>query len=171
MQITFNTTATVIQQTCFRGNNTDELLTFNWMLQMSRGLCRWLLIPGNKWENYEHIIYDSSIIYISVTWLSKGWSLLSPSCKFIYWSYVNWSMNENLQQPQPHYWDQHDLSDSLLCAVLKRGNIYIVFFLFEDHMLNMFLNALKGRVYIKIHYCCCHLHFSLNRERQQRQRQ
>lgn len=64
MQITFNATVTVIQQTWFRGNDTDELPTFNSVLQMERGLCRRLLMPGNKWGNYEHTPHDSSITYI-----------------------------------------------------------------------------------------------------------
>lgn len=64
MQITFSTTVAVVQQTQFGGNDTDKLLTFNRMLQMGRELCRWLLMPGNKWGNYEHIPHGSSIICI-----------------------------------------------------------------------------------------------------------
>ena len=59
-------------------------------------------------------------------------------------------------KPLPYYRDQHDLSDLLLCAILKGGIICVVFVLFEVHMLNMHLSELKsrlGRVYIKIHYC------------------
>lgn len=62
--ITFNTTVTVIQQIWFRGNDTDELLTFSSMVQMERGLRRWLVKPANKWGNHEHVQYDSSIICI-----------------------------------------------------------------------------------------------------------
>lgn len=116
----------------------------------------WCLETNEEIMNTHRLTHPS---YVSATWLSMSLIFLMQihtlsSSDSI--SYVSWSMNEDLQQPQPHYWDQHDLSDLLLHAIVKRGVIYIVFVLFEVHMANMYLNGLKrrrGRVHIKVYYC------------------
>lgn len=46
-------------------------------------------------------------------------------------------MNEDLLQPQTHYWDQDDLSDLQLDAILKRRILYIIFVQFEVYHLSI----------------------------------
>ncbi len=148
VQITFNIAVTLIRQTWFRGSDSDELLTFSSMLQMERGLWRWLLILRNKWENYEHTLHDSSIICIHDMALHVLQS-------FIYLMQIYILSADSSQPPQPHYCDERDMSDFLPDAVFKRGIIDIVFVLFEVQLLNVHLNELKrrrGRVYITTHY-------------------
>lgn len=165
MQITFSPTVAVIQQICYRGNDTDELLTFNSRLQMESELCVWLVMPGNKWGNHEHPPFDSSIMCMCD--ISMCRSLQSSSNKFIHWavffkSYVSWSMNEGLQQPQPHHWDNLLFA---ACDFQKRNHLHFVCSVWSPCWTCTWMNSKEdseGCTYKSIIFLS--LGFSLNRE-------
>lgn len=146
MHITFNTTVALILQTSLRGIDTDELLTFSHTVQMEWGLCGWLSMPENKL--WTHTIWLIHHMYLWHGSACAGVFNLphANSCTHSFFPHLMWAdpwMKMCSRHTHTHYLDQNDLSDLLLCTILKTGVIYIVYVLFEVHMLNICLNGTK----------------------------